>query len=173
MWTRCTNKNERCYKYYGGRGIKVHESWKSFEKFLADMGRRPNNFQLDRIDNNGDYEPKNCRWVDRKTNARNKSNNLIIEFNSQKKTASEWSEILNVKSATIRKRLKDGWTVEEALGFKKKERLSLKRRKFLTLNGETKSIQEWSKDLGIKRTTIFQRLYVYKWSVEKTLTREV
>lgn len=76
---RCNNPNRsKDYKYYGGRGIKVCDSWlNSFTKFFADMGKLPKGYQIDRIDNNGDYEPKNCHWVTPTEQARNKSNIVL------------------------------------------------------------------------------------------------
>lgn len=64
MWTRCTNSKVRSYKNYGGRGISVSPRWKSFENFLADMGERPKGLTLERKNNNGNYEPANCKWAD-------------------------------------------------------------------------------------------------------------
>lgn len=72
MKTRCMNKSDKHYSYYGGRGVKVCDRWvNSFANFLADMGERPQGETLDRIDPNGDYEPSNCRWSTRSVQSRN------------------------------------------------------------------------------------------------------
>ncbi len=72
MHQRCSNKKNKDFKHYGGRGIKVSERWIKFENFLSDMGIKPNGLEIDRIDNDGNYEPSNCRWVTRNQNNNNK-----------------------------------------------------------------------------------------------------
>lgn len=118
MKQRCYNIKDKAYKYYGARGISVCEKWKNdFKEFCKDMGLKPNpEYQIERIDNNGNYEPSNCKWATRKEECRNRRSNVILEFNNQKKTLVEWSEIYNISYLVLYKRIFESkWSVEKAL----------------------------------------------------------
>jgi hypothetical protein len=103
---------------YGGRGITVCDRWReSFENFFADMGERPSTkHSIDRYpDNNGNYEPGNCRWATDIQQARNKRTTRYIEYNDIKLPLVEWAESKGIKPATLKKRLRCGWSIEKAL----------------------------------------------------------
>jgi len=115
MLDRCRNPNNQAYKNYGGRGIKVCERWQSFENFLADMGDRPVGYQIDRIDNDGDYEPGNCRWATVEQQLNNTRTNVNLTLNGETHTLAEWSRITGIGWFTLRARLKYGWSPERTL----------------------------------------------------------
>lgn len=117
MIQRCGNPNSKRYADYGGRGITVCERWKSFAGFAEDMGPTFSpELSLDRIDNDGNYEPGNCRWATVVEQARNKRNSHRVTFLGQTKTIAEWSELLGLHYDTVHTRLgKQGWPVERAL----------------------------------------------------------
>jgi hypothetical protein len=116
MIARCKYEHTNDYKNYGGRGITVCDQWIVFENFLNDMGDRPKNYCLDRIDFNGNYEPSNCRWVSTKESARNKSTNHLVEFNGDVHLLVTWSEKTGIPEDTLWHRLFSAkWPVEKAL----------------------------------------------------------
>lgn len=115
MKRRCLNPNDVAYERYGARGITVCDRWlHSFESFLADMGERPDGKQLDRIDNQGNYEPSNCRWVTKRDNARNRSSNVLLTVGGVTRTATEWGELTGL-GETVARRIKRGWDPERAV----------------------------------------------------------
>lgn len=105
------------YPNYGGRGIAVCERWlNSPQAFLDDMGMKPTpKHEIDRIDNDGNYEPGNCRWATRKENDRNRRNNRLLTLNGETLTLAEWAEHSGVPDDTLRHRLGVGWSVERAI----------------------------------------------------------
>ena len=119
MIDRCYYPRLAAYKNYGGRKIKVCRRWRhSFVNFLADMGEPPTEkYSIDRIDNNGNYEPGNCRWATRIEQQRNKRTNRMLTFNGETHCSAEWNEKLRLPHGTITRRLFSGWSVEQALSI--------------------------------------------------------
>jgi len=118
MLQRCENQDHKYYKYYGGRGITVCDEWHDSQAFidwaLANNWRK--GLTLDRIDNNGNYEPDNCRWTTRKEQARNRRSNRLITFNDKTQTMAEWAEELNISYHTLKYRIdRHHWPIERAL----------------------------------------------------------
>ena len=116
MMRRCYQEYTFEYKSYGGRGIKVCERWHDVKNFIEDMGDAPSSdYSLDRVDNDGDYSPENCRWATRKEQARNTRRNVNITFNGVTKCMIEWSEYLGLSTSAIKYRLNHGWTADQIL----------------------------------------------------------
>ncbi len=116
MLSRCRNENTPKYHNYGGRGIKVCERWEKFENFIEDMGNRPRGTTIERINNNGNYEPSNCRWATRKEQDNNRRDNHLLEFGGKTQTLSQWAEEIGMKPTTLSARINDySWPIEKAL----------------------------------------------------------
>jgi hypothetical protein len=109
MHERCEKPDAPAYCKYGGRGIHVCARWASFKNFLADMGSRPSSdHSVDRIDNNGDYTPNNCRWATRLEQAANTRQNRILEHRGLKLHLSEWSRRTGIPARCKRQNKQDG-----------------------------------------------------------------
>ena len=122
MKARCNRPNSHKYQSYGGRGITVCEEWQEFLPFYewAMANGYCENLTIDRIDNNGDYCPENCRWVTRKAQANNTRRNCVIEFNEEIHTLKEWSEITGISYSTLLHRKARGWSTEKILAAPKR-----------------------------------------------------
>lgn len=116
MIQRCTNPNHKSYKNYGGRGIKVCDRWRhSFINFLEDMGECPVGKSIERINNDGDYTPENCKWVTREEQNNNHRRNVVITYNGVSQNLTQWARIIEVTAKLLGQRLRNGWSIEEAL----------------------------------------------------------
>lgn len=117
MIQRCTNNKHKSYPRYGGRGITVCQRWlDSFENFLSDVGIRPSvEHTLDRIKNHIGYQPDNCKWATPLEQGQNKCNNRLITHNGLTLTESEWCRRIGLSKGTISRRIKSGYSVEQAM----------------------------------------------------------
>jgi len=117
MKARCYSPNTINYYLYGGRGITVCERWMDFTNFLEGMSERPDGMSLDRIDNNGNYEPSNCRWATRSEQQQNTRVVRMLTCDGLTLSMSAWARRLGVTKQAIFGRLRNGWDVETALTF--------------------------------------------------------
>lgn len=115
---RCYNSNNPGYKNYGGRGIKVCEEWlndfQAFYDWAMENGYKEG-LSIDRIDNNGNYEPSNCRWTNRQVQNDNRRNVIHLSYNDETHNIAEWSRILGISKKTIQGRYKRGLSIDKIL----------------------------------------------------------
>lgn len=118
MKSRCYNEKATSYNRYGGRGIQICDEWlidfSNFYKWSIQNGYKEN-LTIDRINNNGNYEPNNCRWTDIKTQSRNRNINHLVTINNITKPLISWCEEYKINYKTVRDRLKRGWSYEDSL----------------------------------------------------------
>lgn len=126
---RCYSPSNPAYENYGNRGIKISEEWldkeKGFINFYnwAMQNGYKDNLSIDRINNNGNYEPDNCRWATEKEQSNNRRTNHYITYNGETHTLKEWSEILNVSYSMLSHRFQRKWDIEKALFFPSRKEL--------------------------------------------------
>lgn len=113
---RCTNPNNRLYKYYGGRGITVCDRWrKSFDSFFADMGERPQGLSVERVDNNKGYSPENCKWATMTEQANNTRHNALHTLGNKTQSVAMWAREAAMPYSRLHMRLSRGVSLERAL----------------------------------------------------------
>lgn len=175
MHTRCYNPKSKAFADYGGRGIVICDRWRnSFIDFLADMGMRPSpRHSIDRINNDGNYEPLNCRWATKEQQDANRRNNHRLTHDGRTMTITEWASFLGRPFRLIQSRIANGWTVEKALTHPQidnhEPRHTTTRFEY---DGKSHTLTEWAAITGLAREAIRGRLRS-GWSIEDALTKPV
>ena len=192
MMERCKNPKDKMYHRYGGRGITVCSEWDDFFIFAGDL---PNDYfkgaEIDRIDNNGNYEPSNIRWATRKQNCINRGATRFIEFNGKNQCLTEWAGDVGISIETLRERLVK-WSLEDALTLPKGTRLHnrwdnhiktperlaqlAKPKQQLRLHGykdKQYTMIELSRLCGIPSKLLRKRINERKWTVKRAIETEV
>lgn len=120
MKTRCFNVKAGNYKYYGAKGVTICKEWvgddgfENFKKWSLENGYK-DGLTIDRIDNEKEYSPDNCRWVTMKEQARNTSQVKMIEYNGENKSVPDWAESIGISAELLKKRIRDGWSIEKCI----------------------------------------------------------
>jgi hypothetical protein len=116
MKARCNNSKSQNYKYYGGRGITICDRWlNSFKNFLEDMGEKPKGLTLERIDNNGNYEPDNCKWATWIEQRNNTRSNRWISYNGETRTVAQWARFLGINAHLFYNKFKKQQSMEKTI----------------------------------------------------------
>ena len=181
MMQRCYNPNHHNFKRYGARGISVCEEWKDPSNFIAwaiqSNGEHRNGFTLDRIDNDGNYCPENCRWASPSTQSNNRKNTVKVFYNGEMVPIALVAKEHGLDANLVRARVFNlGWSIEEALstpirGASHKNPSESKEKrpqKCICINGEYKTVTEWCKEFGTSRDLAFQRRS-RGWDIESAI----
>lgn len=116
MKRRCKSKERDKYNSWALKGVVVCERWLEFQKSYDDMGPKPSkDHQIERIDNDGNYEPGNCRWATRKEQCNNRRNSHFLTLGTKTQTIQQWCDQLGIPDTTLHNRLKRGWSAERSL----------------------------------------------------------
>jgi hypothetical protein len=166
MVNRVTNPNNDRYDSYGGRGIKVCDRWMDFGNFRNDMGDtyRPG-LTIERIDNDGNYEPGNCRWATWQEQARNKRTSHIIAREGEGIALAEAVEGTGIKYSTVEARINAyGWSTERALTEE------VRKARIIEFRGYSANGSKWATLLGVSSEMLRYRFARKGWSSERTIT---
>lgn len=169
MKQRCYYKKKSNYTNYGGRGIKLCNEWLGKDGFInfynwAMANGYNDTLTIERIDVNGNYSPENCKWIPKDEQTKNKTNNIVIEIDGEKKILAEWCKELNLRYGFVHSRIQSGWDVKDAL-MKPKEKTGL-----FEYKGQKLTIKELSNICGLSPKTIKSRLD-RKWSITRIINQ--
>jgi hypothetical protein len=160
MKSRCSDPNCKPWPRYGGRGITVCDSWKtSFQNFWRDMGLtyKPG-LSIDRIDNDGNYEPNNCRWSTRSEQSRNICSNHLIKTPWGRVPVVQAAELAGITVSALNYRMSRNWPYEKLFLGPHSYRIKNKRNRFVTYHGDSMTIAEAARISGVKKSVIRWRL---------------
>lgn len=117
MKKRCTNPNDKSYKNYGARGITFHEDWSEYINFhnWAMANGYENGLSIERVDNDGDYEPVNCKWIELADQARNRRSSVFVDYKGERMLAMDLDKRMNFPEGTIKRRMDLGWSLEKSV----------------------------------------------------------
>ena len=162
MRQRCNNPNEKEYKNYGGRGIKVCEAWEYYINFSewAHMHGYEEGLTIDRIDVNGNYCPENCQWIPFELQARNKTNTYWVTYEGRKMSLPEACELSGVPEYTFRSRVLNGWSEEKALSI-------------MPQQNKRSDLHKKAEKAGLNYHTVYSRIYQMGWSEEEALNTPI
>lgn len=159
MKDRCLNANGASYERYGAKNRTVCEKWREFEPFYEYVSKLPHfgedGYTLNRINNNGNYEPGNVEWATDIQQMNNMSANHLLEYRGSVHTVTEWARIKGLPIECFRNRISRGWSVEKALETPVKTKTS---KRCVLYDGEEYSVAELSKVLNIPRTTLNNKI---------------
>lgn len=165
MRKRCYAPRARNYDCYGGRGIQVCDRWReSFSAFLEDMGPRPGpGYSLDRINNDGNYEPGNCRWATASMQMRNARTNVIVTIGEKTQSITEWCEDTGVPRNVAFERIRRGWRADVAVTK------PVKPCRTVAIGGVSKTVSEWCSVTGVGLNTARARIH-HGWNPALAVT---
>jgi len=158
MKQRCKNKNSTGYEIYGGRGIKVCNEWqgrRGFSNFFKHIGKRPTSkHTLERIDNNGDYEPGNVKWATRIEQMNNFRRNNLVTIKGKTLSVTAWAREIGISPPTLTQRIKYGWSEDDLL----KPGGCHPFYSMVTINGKTAPSTTWAKEASISTNLLTRRI---------------
>jgi len=184
MIRRCYDENNRSYHSYGARGIRVCQRWKdNFWNYVNDLPKGHSiGLELDRIDNNGDYEPDNVRWATRAQQSRNRRSNKFIEFDGKTQCVADWAKEIGISQSSLDERLQRGWSLKDALtqpkgarlhnrwdGHIKKPEKPKRNTKLYDYKKQRLTMKQLSEMSGVPVKLLRKRIDERGWTVERAM----
>lgn len=166
MKARCTAPSCKNVGKYQEKGIKVCERWNSFDNFIEDMGPCPENYSIDRIDNDGNYEPLNCRWASHSTQCKNRGDfNIVYTYNGETLCLKDWARKLGIKYITFHMRRKrhPEMSFEELINYVDPQH------ELIEYEGKKYTRSEICKEFNIPKKLFYDRWHK-KWPLKRILT---